>query len=315
MNKFALFIYFIFCSLNTFGNACQKLNLAGTWVYQNEHMTITQNQCELNVTGTVHGPFVAHIKSDTHIAMDAHGRHHTGTLVANATVIDWNNGTRWTKETPQPQYTRLWENGGCQEHFSTLFKQLKGQTVQSCAAACQENNCVVFHVGREDDETGRHGWCNLYFGECTNNGDATWDAYRLDHKPVVLLEKPVPTATPTPTATPKSRISAPDKIIPIGERAEAKTKGLMFWGLVITCGVVGTAGGSVALMKGVKINQNMSSQHARPNTNTGNSPLSFNASLGAMKPTTCTDSAKSKQVSSAIVLRPSLGKLKRAKLS
>jgi len=76
-----------------------------------------------------------------------------------------------------PGYKKVWEKGGCREHFDKPMRQLKNQSVESCAAACKNYSCTMFFVGRDDDTSGRSKWCNMYFLTCTNNGDPTWDAY------------------------------------------------------------------------------------------------------------------------------------------
>ncbi|WP_444932026.1 sialidase family protein [Microbulbifer sp. SSSA002] len=72
-----------------------------------------------------------------------------------------------------------WQKGGCQEHFEPgyFIKQLYSQTIESCAKACEDEGCSMFQIGREDDVSGRQGWCNLYAKQCTNNYDPTWDTY------------------------------------------------------------------------------------------------------------------------------------------
>ena len=90
-----------------------------------------------------------------------------------------------------PFYQLAWSKGGCQQHFANLIEQRKMQTVESCAQACLDNSlCETFAIGREGDRSGREGWCNLYKNQCTNNGDQTWDTYK------VIQSVPAPTPTP-----------------------------------------------------------------------------------------------------------------------
>lgn len=77
-------------------------------------------------------------------------------------------------------YAKVWEQGGCAQHFQISPRwQLRGQTVQSCADECKDRDCTMFFVGRDDDQTGRAGWCNMYSDTCTKNGDTTWDAFEI----------------------------------------------------------------------------------------------------------------------------------------
>ena len=81
------------------------------------------------------------------------------------------------------KYTLNWEKGGCHEHYSTevggMFLGL--ETVESCATACLDNElCETFFIGREDDTSGRSGFCHLYSDQCTNNQDPTWDSYTIN---------------------------------------------------------------------------------------------------------------------------------------
>ena len=78
---------------------CQSQSLVGTWKGPTETVTITPNGSALNARfSNGRGPFSGTYTGPSAISFNFGGGCCTGTVTANARVINWSNRTTWTKQ-------------------------------------------------------------------------------------------------------------------------------------------------------------------------------------------------------------------------